>query len=121
MCAITSSRAENVLNIIVPEATKQGFAVAQEGDSINLSNPNSKTRRGRVGVGVANTIDTQMEQYTLKGKRIRRLTPIEAARLQGFPDDWCSILSDSQSYKCYGNAVSVPVVKAVMQKLLKNL
>ena len=35
--------------IIIPEATKQGYAIAQEGDSINLGQPNSKTRRGRVG------------------------------------------------------------------------
>jgi len=37
--------------IIVPEATKQGYAIAKEGDSINLSQPNSKTRRGRVWGG----------------------------------------------------------------------
>lgn len=49
---------------------------------------------------------------------IRRLTPIECARLQGFPDSWCSILSDSQAYKCYGNAVSVPVIKHIVEKLL---
>jgi DNA (cytosine-5)-methyltransferase 1 len=103
---------------LIPEATKQGYAVAKEGDSINLSNPKSKTRRGRVGV--ANTIDRQMEQYTLKGARIRRLTPIECERLQGFPDNWTQGISDSQRYKCLGNAVSVPVVKAVMERLFNQ-
>lgn len=39
------------LGIIIPEATKQGYAIAKEGDSINLGMPNSKTRRGRVGGG----------------------------------------------------------------------
>jgi site-specific DNA-cytosine methylase len=72
----------------IPEATKQGFAVAKEGDSINLAQPNSTTRRGRVGVGVANTLDTQMEQYTLKDQRIRRLTPRECCFLQGFSKDY---------------------------------
>jgi DNA (cytosine-5)-methyltransferase 1 len=48
---------------------------------------------------------------------IRRLTPIECARLQGFPDYWCSDLSDSQAYKCYGNAVSVPIVKMIGERL----
>lgn len=42
--------------------TEEGFEVAEEGDSINLSNPNSKTRRGRVGKGKAQTLDTQSNQ-----------------------------------------------------------
>lgn len=49
---------------------------------------------------------------------IRRLTPTECARLQGFPDDWCSMLSDSQAYKCYGNAVTVNVIQDIMEKIL---
>jgi site-specific DNA-cytosine methylase len=53
--------------------------------------------------------------------RIRRLTPTEAERLQGFPDGWTSGISDSQRYKCLGNAVSVPVVKAVVMKLKEYL
>lgn len=55
----------------------------------------------------------------LENARIRRLTPIECARLQGFPDDWCSELSDTQQYKCYGNAVSVPVVEHIIRSLLR--
>lgn len=52
--------------IKVKEATKKGYAEATVGDSINLAQPNSKTRRGRVGRGVANTIDTGMHQYTIQ-------------------------------------------------------
>lgn len=52
--------------IYVPEATKKGYAEATVGDSINLSQINSKTRRGRVGKGIANTIDTGMQQYTVQ-------------------------------------------------------
>jgi DNA (cytosine-5)-methyltransferase 1 len=48
---------------------------------------------------------------------IRRLTPTECARLQGFPDDWCEGLSDTQQYKCYGNTVSVPAVKAIGERI----
>lgn len=48
--------------IIVPSATKQGFELAQEGDSINLKQPTSKTRRGRVGKGIAQTLETQPGQ-----------------------------------------------------------
>ena len=50
---------------------------------------------------------------------IRRLTPIECERLQGFPDGWTEGQSDTQRYKQLGNAVSVPVVKAVGEKLKK--
>ena len=53
----------------------------------------------------------------IKQSNIRRLTPIECARLQGFSDDWHNGLSDSMAYKCYGNAVSVPVVKAIAERL----
>jgi DNA (cytosine-5)-methyltransferase 1 len=51
--------------IRVREATRKGYAEAGLGDSINLSVPNSKTRRGRIGKGVAQTLDTGMQQHTL--------------------------------------------------------
>lgn len=43
-------------HVRIREATKKGYAVANEGDSINLEQPNSKTRRGRVGKGICNTL-----------------------------------------------------------------
>lgn len=49
---------------------------------------------------------------------IRRLTPTECERLQGFPDGWTEGVSDTQRYKCLGNAVSVPVVKAVGERII---
>jgi len=49
---------------------------------------------------------------------IRRLTPTECERLQGFPDGWTEGQSDTQRYKQLGNAVSVPVVKAVGERLV---
>jgi len=60
------------------------------------------------------------DSYEFEG-RIRRLTPTECARLQGFPDTWHEGISDSQAYKCYGNAVSVPVVKDIAERLLRIL
>lgn len=54
--------------IRVKEATKQGFAVAELGDSINFSVPNSKTRRGRVGKQVAQTLDTSCNQAVIVQK-----------------------------------------------------
>ena len=76
---------------------------------------------------MAQTLDTGMQQFTLKGARIRRLTPVECERLQGFPDNFTKWdkdgkeISDSQRYKMIGNAVSVPVVQAIMAKLLKSI
>jgi len=128
--------------VLVPEATKKGYAVAHEGDSINLSVPNSKTRRGRVGHGVAQTLDTGMQQHTLQNSQIRRLTPTECERLQGFPDDYTKYggykkaadiisknpehgaafdyISDTQRYKTLGNAVTVNVIRDIMIRLLKT-
>ena len=50
--------------------------------------------------------------------KIRRLTPMECERLQGFPDGWTEGVSDTQRYKCLGNAVTVNTVQAIVQKLL---
>jgi len=50
-------------------------------------------------------------------EKIRRLTPTECERLQGFPDGWTEGLSDTQRYKTLGNAVTVNVIKAVWRQV----
>lgn len=190
---LTTNKGEGPkIAIKVKEATKQGFAVAELGDSINFSVPNSKTRRGRVGKQVAQTLDTSCNQAVivqnpLKGKtkngwhfeqnvfdveglartlkagggsgnipkivqkprgfnkggehevaptlssnswhennllksgiRIRKLTPRECWRLQGFPD-WAfdkaqEVNSNSQLYKQAGNSVTVPVIYEIARR-----
>ena len=107
--------------LIIKSNTKKGFEIAEKGDSINYSVPNSKTRRGRVGKGVAQTLDTACNQGVVTDK-IRRLTPIECERLQGFPDNWTKqgtdgLISDTQRYKMCGNAVTVDVVQAVGERI----
>lgn len=104
--------------VIVPEATKQGYAVAEEGDSINLAVLGSKTRRGRVGKKIAQTLDTGMQQHILKNKRVRRLIPMECERLMGLKDRWTEGVSDSQRYKLCGNGVVVNVVEQIIKKLI---
>lgn len=52
--------------VFVPEATKKGYAEAVDGDSINLEQPNSKTRRGRIGRGVAQTLTTSCNQEVIE-------------------------------------------------------
>ncbi|OAD90715.1 DNA (cytosine-5-)-methyltransferase [Aequorivita soesokkakensis] len=56
-----------------------------------------------------------------KGKNPRKITPREAARLQGFPDDFKIMVSDAQAYKQFGNSVAVKVVEAVAEEMLKSL
>lgn len=108
--------------IRVKEATKQGFAEAEIGDSVNLSHPNSKTRRGRVGKQIANTLLTGESQGVVEPDfRIRKLTPRECWRLQGFPD-WAfdkaqEVNSNSQLYKQAGNSVTVNVIAAIAKEL----
>jgi len=51
---------------------------------------------------------------------VRRLTPVECERLQGFPDNWTEGQADSNRYKQMGNAVAVPVVNWVVARLVAN-
>lgn len=108
--------------IRVKEATSKGYAEAEVGDSVNLSHPNSKTRRGRVGKQVANTLLTGESQGVIEPDfRIRKLTPRECWRLQGFPD-WAfdkaqEVNSNSQLYKQAGNSVTVNVIAEIAKEL----
>ncbi|MDW4327777.1 DNA (cytosine-5-)-methyltransferase [Staphylococcus saprophyticus] len=150
--------------IAVREATKQGYALAEQGDSVNVSYPTSKTRRGRVGKQVAQTLQAgevnqgvvinplkdkteygwHFEQAvydsqgitrtvkanggsgnipkTIEGLRIRKLTPLECWRLQGFTDEQFykakdNGVSNSQLYKQAGNSVTVNVVDEIVKCL----
>jgi DNA (cytosine-5)-methyltransferase 1 len=71
--------------------------------------------------GVTSTLTSvQKDNMLLESSRIRRLTPIECERLQGFPDNW-TVGSNTQRYKQFGNAVTVNVVTAVMSALKECL
>jgi len=88
----------------VKEATKKGYTEAQEGDS-------------------SFTLTGQDKHGVMIGSKIRRLTPTECERLQGFPVGWSAEgvngkISDRQRYKTLGNAVTVNVIKAIMEKLI---
>lgn len=113
--------AQDRQGVMVREATSKGYAIAGEGDAINLAMPKSKTRRGRVGKGVAQTLDTSCNQGVLAGAKIRRLTPRECFRLQGFPDEYfdraVAVNSDSQLYKQAGNSVTVNVIYEIAKRL----
>jgi DNA (cytosine-5)-methyltransferase 1 len=106
---------DNTLKI--KSATLKGYEEAKEGDSINFSVLNSETRRGRVGKGVAQTLDTACNQATLKSGEIRRLTPRECFRLMDFPDTFTWPVSDSQAYKQAGNSIVVNVLYKILKQL----
>lgn len=83
---ITTNKGEG-LKIRIREATKKGYAEAIKYDGINLSMPESETRRGRVAKQMTSTLDTGCQQgVVVEEIRIRKLTPRECWRLQGFPD-----------------------------------
>jgi DNA (cytosine-5)-methyltransferase 1 len=59
----------------------------------------------------------QNRKSMIKTGMLRRLTPIECERLQGFPDNWTKGVSDTQRYKQMGNAVTVNVIQAIAERL----
>lgn len=128
---IDSVQKDNILALKIREATVKGYAEAEIGNSVNLSMPESKTRRGRVGKKQANTLDTSCEQGVVvpvvwyeKYKcyiAIRKPTPRECFRLQGWTDDYFDkaqfVNSDSQLYKQAGNGVTVNVVEDIARAI----
>lgn len=108
--------------IKVPSATKSGYTLATDGDSINMQYPHSKTRRGRVGKSVAQTIQTDGILGVYQDYKIRKLTPNECWRLMGFDDSDFKkaekVNSNSQLYKQAGNSIVVNVLEAIFRNLL---
>lgn len=141
---LSTVQKDNQLAVKVAEATKQGYSECRVGvDSVNLSVPGSKTRRGRVGHDLANTLDTSCNQgifvqvseeltvYAVWYEKyqcyiaIRKLTPKECFRLQGWTDDYFEkakfVNSDSQLYKQAGNGVTVNVIEAIAEKIREEI
>jgi len=107
-----------VIKVVIPANNSKGYDIAEEEeDSINFSNPNSETRRGRVGHGVSQTLDTACNQGVLTQQRIRRLTPAECFRLMDFNENFKWDVSDSQAYKQAGNSICVGVLSLIISKL----
>ena len=66
-------------------------------------------------------IGTRNAPITSNGHRIRRLTPLECMRLQGYPDSFIKPCSDSQTYKQAGNSITVNVMKAIIKNIIPIL
>lgn len=122
LCNRSTDECDAGVEVPVRNGTKQGYDLAHPGDGICLAYPKSSTRRGRVGKGCSQTLDTGCQMGTvMKCGRIRRLTPRECFRLQGFPDELFerarAVNSDAQLYKQAGNAVTATVAYAVAMAL----
>lgn len=95
----------------------KGYDIAEPGDYINIERPGSTTRRGRVGHGVSQTLDTKENHCIVDCPplRIRKLTPKECFRLMGFDDadfeQAAKVNSNTQLYKQAGNSIVVDVLE----------
>jgi len=94
---------------------------SQENDDINIQKRTPENE-------IASTLTIEYaknqhgNQYLAEGNyQIRRLTPIECERLQGFEDRWTEGISDTQRYKCLGNAVTTNVVEAIGRKFINYI
>lgn len=117
---------KHVPKVAIKNATKQGYQMAEVGDGIDLAYPESETRRGRVQPQRSNTLTTSDNLGVLvNGEpiRIRKLTPKECWRLQGFSDEQyekaAAVNSNSQLYKQAGNAVTVNVVEEIGRHIME--
>ena len=113
------------IKIIVPEATKKGYAIAEKGDSIDIACINQNKRRARVDKERAHTITTSPQIGTLTDHGVRKLTPRECFRLMGFSDgDFDkaqAICSDTQLYKQAGNSIVVQVLEGILKNLIEEV
>ena len=112
--------------ILVPEKTKKGYALAENGDGIYINRPHQK--RGVVQKGAIQTIKTSgndvgvvVEVIEKPKLRIRKLTPKECFRLMGVKDrdyDKIADLSDASLYKLAGNSIVIQVLMGIFGELL---
>ena len=87
-----------------------GMAVAYDEFNDSIADTHHTLRAG-----------TKQSTGVMMETQVRRLTPLECERLQGFPDDWTAGQSDSARYKQMGNAVAVPVVEWIIQGIVDTL
>ena len=107
----------------VKSATKLGYEEAQSGDFVNITFPSSKTKRGRVGKGVAHTLTCgDGNAFITENIRIRKLTPRECLRLMGWKDEQidkiqAAKISGTQQYRQAGNGIVVQVLECIFKAL----
>lgn len=104
-------------------ANKKGYEEANPGDYVNITYPGSKTKRGRVGNGVAHTLTCGDGNAVItENVRIRKLTPRECLRLMGWKDEQIdkivvAKISGTQQYRQAGNGIVVQVLESIFKAL----
>jgi DNA (cytosine-5)-methyltransferase 3A len=112
---LTTVQKDNVVVLVVPEATKKGYTEIQDGDCFDLTFPNSKTRRGRNMKDKSNCLTAANYDYMrYKHPTYRKLTPLECERLQTVPDNYTEGVSKTQRYKMLGNGWTVDVISHIL-------
>jgi DNA (cytosine-5)-methyltransferase 3A len=100
--------------------TNKGFDVVTENDCLDLSYPNSTTRRSRVTKGKAPCLtESNNNLYSYKDGIVRTVNKVEMCRLQGFPDDYCDILSTAKAGSLLGDGWTLPVIEHIFRYIKK--
>ncbi len=86
-------------------------------DNLVMENANTVTPDAYLTDGKRKRVNGKAVLTSMHERRIRRLTPTECERLQGFPEGWTEGFSDTQRYRMMGNAVTVNVIKAIAETL----
>lgn len=118
---ITTNPGTNVHSnyVWVKSANSLGYEVGYEFDSINLDHPNSRTRRGRVGRQILQTLTTSCNQGVVLKDVVRRITPRESFSGMDFPYSFKWNVSDTQAYKQAGNSIPVGLLEKIIIEILK--
>jgi DNA (cytosine-5)-methyltransferase 3A len=95
----------------VKEATKIGFVDIENGKCVDLSYPKSKTRRGRSMEEKSNCLLRNNEYFVFENEDLRYFTKTELCRLQGFPDNYCDILTRNQAASLLGDGWTLPIIE----------
>jgi len=102
--------------LIVKTNTNKGYDVVTENDCLDLSFPTSTTRRGRVTKGKSPCLmESNNNLYSYKDGIVRTVNQIEMERLQGFPDEYTSILSKSKAGSLLGDGWTLPVIEHIFK------
>jgi DNA-methyltransferase (dcm) len=123
ICPTVKTPTGGGLTIKIIDNTKKGYIEAEEGDTITLTQPTSKTRRARVQKQISSALTTDGKSIgVIDGYSIRYLTEREYWRIQELPD-WAfdraaEVSSRTQLYKQAGDAMNLKVVEAIFRTLL---
>lgn len=108
--------------ILIKNATAKGYLEATDGDGIDLTQPNSEIRRGRVQKETIQTLTTQNNLGVVNNLRIRKLTPRECFRLMGVKDEdfdkAAKNQSDSSLYHLAGDSICTSCLMALFSQFL---